>query len=621
MQPGSFASLQEHYRQHVKEHPEDPLTLDLAANALIGTDTAEAIRLLEAAKVEAPQFVWPDLDLAGIYTSGKFADKQKFTDHLTAFWTACPGATDSMARWLLVKDMGLQAKVASALRIQLEKESDPDQLRNYEFLWGLEFRTHPPQEYDAIRKQVATDLKRLEGLQPKPDAEWMTFLIGGYKQSGASTETVTAMEDGLLQQYPHSDEAFEIVEKRWDKAHKEPEDQKNTAAWAAYHRIRAEAVRGWMQQFPDSDYSQRYAGFQLAESNDSLTEKEGVAAVSVYLTTGEKYDPPDWWQTKYDAADFLLDHKWQPQRALDLSQQVQKLQAESAEKDSKGDNLSADEIKKNKEEEDRMQQMVRDLVLRAALYAKRADAAAPLKASIEADPPKEKKDESDYWLNRARLAVLENRKEDALTYYQKALQTRLKPPSYWQGKLTDTVMDESRTLWTEVGGTQTAWGVWSKPPVENAADASEARWEKATQALPIFELADLSGKTWRLTDPKGKVVLINLWATWCGPCNAELPELEKLYLKIKDRSDIQILTFNIDEDVGLVAPYLKEKGYTFPVLPAYSLVVTLLNGFAIPQNWVVDPKGAWLWTQIGFGADDAWVQDMVQKLEMTKSRS
>ena len=615
MQPGSFASLQEHYRQQVKEHPEDPLTLDLAANALIGMDTAEAIRLLEAAKEEAPQFVWPDLDLAGIYTSGKFADKQKFTDHLTAFWTACPGATDSMARWLLVKDMGLQAKVASALRIQLEKESDPDQLRNYEFLWGLEFRTHPPQEYDAIRKQVATDLKRLEGLQPKPDAEWMTFLIGGYKQSGASTETVTAMEDGLLQQYPHSDEAFEIVEKRWDKAHKEPEDQKNTAAWAAYHRIRAEAVRGWMQQFPDVDYLQRYAGFQLAESNDSLTEKNGVAEVDVYLAMGEKYDSPDWWQTRYLAADFLLDRNWQPQRALELLQQVQTLQAKSAEKDAKRDNLSADEIK-NKEEDERM---VRNLVLRAALLAKRPDAAEPLKASIETDPPKERKDESDYWLNRARLEVLENRKEDALTYYQRALQTRLKPPSYWQGKLTDTLMDESQTLWMEMGGTQTAWGVWTKPPAENAADASEAQWEKATQTLPAFELADLSGKTWRLTDLKGKVVLINLWATWCGPCNAELPELEKLYLKIKDRSDIQILTFNIDEHVGLVAPYL--KGYTFPVLPAYSLVVTLLNGFTIPENWVVDPKGAWLWTQIGFGADDAWVQDMIQKLEMTKSGS
>jgi thiol-disulfide isomerase/thioredoxin len=69
---------------------------------------------------------------------------------------------------------------------------------------------------------------------------------------------------------------------------------------------------------------------------------------------------------------------------------------------------------------------------------------------------------------------------------------------------------------------------------------------------------------------------IALWATWCGPCNAELPELEKLYEQLTGRTDIQILTFNIDEDEGLVAPYMKEKGYMFPVLPSFS--------YAIPQN-------------------------------------
>jgi thiol-disulfide isomerase/thioredoxin len=82
----------------------------------------------------------------------------------------------------------------------------------------------------------------------------------------------------------------------------------------------------------------------------------------------------------------------------------------------------------------------------------------------------------------------------------------------------------------------------------------------------------------------GKVVLINLWATWCGPCNAKLPQLQKLYDQAKGRPDLQILTFNIDEDLGLVEPFVKEKGYTFPVVPAYSYVVNLLNGYAIPKT-------------------------------------
>ena len=119
--------------------------------------------------------------------------------------------------------------------------------------------------------------------------------------------------------------------------------------------------------------------------------------------------------------------------------------------------------------------------------------------------------------------------------------------------------------------------------------------------------------------PSGKVVLINLWATWCGPCNAELPQLQKLYDQAKGRPDLQILTFNIDEDLGLVEPFVKEKGYTFPVVPAYSYVVNLLNGYAIPQNWVLSPKGDWEWTQVGYGSDDAWVKDMLAKLDAVKA--
>jgi thiol-disulfide isomerase/thioredoxin len=52
---------------------------------------------------------------------------------------------------------------------------------------------------------------------------------------------------------------------------------------------------------------------------------------------------------------------------------------------------------------------------------------------------------------------------------------------------------------------------------------------KLTETLPTFELADISGKTWSVKLLNGKVVIINLLATWCGPCNAGLPRLQKLY--------------------------------------------------------------------------------------------
>jgi thiol-disulfide isomerase/thioredoxin len=244
--------------------------------------------------------------------------------------------------------------------------------------------------------------------------------------------------------------------------------------------------------------------------------------------------------------------------------------------------------------------------------------AQALRASVDGAPPSLKKRESGYWLNRARLAAIENRRADALTYYQRALETRLSPPNPWRGKLEDDLADESRALWKEMGGTEVAYAVWSNPPVAKTEELKEGRWEKPKKTLPAFELSDLSGKTWKLTTLEGKSVLVNLWATWCGPCNAELPHLEELYKKVKDRSDVQILTFNIDTDLGLVEPFMKEKGFTFPVLPAYSLVMGLLDGVGIPQNWIVDPQGKWRWTQLGFGGEPDWTGEMIQRLEQVK---
>lgn len=63
---------------------------------------------------------------------------------------------------------------------------------------------------------------------------------------------------------------------------------------------------------------------------------------------------------------------------------------------------------------------------------------------------------------------------------------------------------------------------------------------------------------------------------------------------------------------------MKEKGFAFPVLPAYDFVTRVVDFIAIPQNWIVDPKGGWRWTQMGFGADPTWEEDMLRRLESVK---
>jgi thiol-disulfide isomerase/thioredoxin len=623
--PEPLAAIQKQLREREAAHPEDPLALDLYATALRGTDTPASIRMLEKAQTLAPGFAWPSLDLAQIYSSGKFADKPKFAGQLTKFWTACPTSQDHNARWMLVKVPELQAPVAKAERAALERETDPERLKDYEFLWGLEFRTTSPQKFPELRQQVAADVKRLEHIRnPNPDGEWANLLIQGSKQAGATPESIVASEDALLAKYPHSNPASSIAYKRWTKAHPEP-DAKDVAAWKAY-RIQWVAAAGqWIQDYPDFFYPpELYRYAFLSWNDDALSEAQGIAMIDAYLKASVRHDGPTAeGDSDENVASTLLDHRWDPARALALLQRSRELELEQRSKMEhfKRDDASDSELKDQATSVVKEDREYSGQILVAAMRAHRPDAVTPaIKGFVEAARAADDKDESSYWLRRARLAAIEGQQQDALGYYQLALRTRPKPPSYERGKLTDDLNDEAHALWTKLGGTEVAWAAWSVPATgADAAKADDARWEKPTKTLPTFELADLSGKTWTVKSLDGKVVLINLWATWCGPCNAELPQLQKLYEQAKGRSDLQILTFNIDEDLGLVEPFMKEKGYTFPVVPAYSYVVNLLDGYAIPQNWVLSPKGQWEWTQVGYGSDDAWVKDMLAKLDAVKA--
>ena len=62
---------------------------------------------------------------------------------------------------------------------------------------------------------------------------------------------------------------------------------------------------------------------------------------------------------------------------------------------------------------------------------------------------------------------------------------------------------------------------------------------------PDFELATLSGELVRLSDYKGKKVILNFWASWCGPCKAEMPHMEKYYKKNKDAENVEIIAVNL----------------------------------------------------------------------------
>jgi peroxiredoxin len=109
---------------------------------------------------------------------------------------------------------------------------------------------------------------------------------------------------------------------------------------------------------------------------------------------------------------------------------------------------------------------------------------------------------------------------------------------------------------------------------------------------PDFSFPGLDGKQVSLGDQKGKIVLVNVWATWCPPCVEEMPSMEKLYQKFKGQ-DFEILAISIDE-TGLkaVAPFMKKTRLTFPALiDSKGTIKTSYGITGVPESFIIDKQG------------------------------
>ncbi len=123
-------------------------------------------------------------------------------------------------------------------------------------------------------------------------------------------------------------------------------------------------------------------------------------------------------------------------------------------------------------------------------------------------------------------------------------------------------------------------------------NADEEGWEKVDQPAVKFAISDLSGG--KLTEKafEGKVVVVDFWATWCGPCVKELPDLARFAAKIKDRKDVAFLSFSVDDDKADVVKFFADRKEKFPVYMA-SALSDQMDVIIFPTKLIVDGrKGA-----------------------------
>ena len=119
--------------------------------------------------------------------------------------------------------------------------------------------------------------------------------------------------------------------------------------------------------------------------------------------------------------------------------------------------------------------------------------------------------------------------------------------------------------------------------------------------VPEFKVTTLDGKEIAIADLKGKVVLINFFATWCGPCMKELPEVEsQLWPKFKNENFVMV-SIGREHTKEQLLKWNKKKGFTFPIAPDPKREV--YSKFAsqyIPRNFIVDKSGKIVWQGVGF---------------------
>ena len=137
------------------------------------------------------------------------------------------------------------------------------------------------------------------------------------------------------------------------------------------------------------------------------------------------------------------------------------------------------------------------------------------------------------------------------------------------------------------------WQTARQAQAQQIADQSRSSLSGASQSrAPDFTLKAPDETPLRLADLRGKVVLLNFWATWCPPCKAEMPDLNALHEKYGASQDIAVVGVNVEEEAATVKQFVEQHKLAFPILLDPESRVTQLFGVRpLPTTFIIDREG------------------------------
>ncbi len=559
------------YRTAMAQHPRDPRFELFYAASLIGTDTPEALRRLSTL-TEVPGFPYPHLLIGQIRSYQTFQDHDAMSEHLIRFVEACPAYLPAY-ELLSFAGKGERLKdAAEALRHTLRGRRDEQALRAYRWLWPMEFRVAPPPEHDALRARIGRDLQFLRMWHRLEDPAAVETFRTGYRLSGNNL-----MLNLLPPPSPRKDQAVYDAERQWRKEHA------SAAGTDEYNRALVRAAGSWIEKWPDEPmpYLTRFHALALLPGT---TEQELVAAGERLIAVNHKRP------ARFLTTPALVEvARVYVERGIRLNEiagmlEVGRRETEAYRFAPESDLFDDRNQRLNEQFRGEARIQARAVEFEWALRA--PDLAAAHRAldvmrqdidrlaAVTTQPRVCQFQDAEYWKKMARLAELEGRAEDAAQYRRRADDRRNPSPSV----------------------------------------AGSSMESLAGKRLPPFRATGLDGRSWNAADLEEKVTVMNVWATWCGPCLEELPHFQKLYDQLKSRLNVLVLSVNVDANPGVVVPFLKGRNYSFPVVLGHDYIDALLPELGIPRTWIVE-AGTIISEQIGFASPAQWAEEIVAKVE------
>jgi thiol-disulfide isomerase/thioredoxin len=622
------------YEALLRQHPDDPIYLYLAARAQFSHNTKQAIDYLQQSIAKAPQFAWPRLLLAEIYQSESFSNPAQSRANLEAFEKMCPSNLDSFSSLRLSYDKELIMQTIGHLRQALGNRIDSEAVNAYSAIWHFEAAETDtrPDAGTALREQVKRDLDRLRQKDVPRNAEWYRVLQAGADIINDHSIVRSAMEE-MADLYPNSDFIARLDMARWEDSHPPPPSDAPDDAKTTYSKARLEKARELSRRYPGMFYTaliswdavSRYAQAPVDDMSTGLT---GIMAALTKYPEGLRSLPP----YQMYIAETLL------KRGVRI-QDVPGIVAKGLEEtDRRFSDESASDLFPDASQDlarARSNYYLTGYFLQADAYMRLNQLTKAKDVLFKADEqlanirPDEKatsmqkvffgETEARYWQAKGQLAEKEGRKLDALVLYRNALVAF--PPRGPRGDSRDEIKLSTQRIWKEMGGSEQGWNEWaahSSLERFNAGILGANAWQHLAQTKPQLVLTDWQGKQWKPSELKDKTTFVSYWATWCLPCRAELPYLQKLYERFKDRQDVVIISLNVDDDPAAMVPFLKNMGFSMPSIAARDFGYELLPVTGVPSNWIVSAKGNEMFLMEGTG--EQWLAAATAALEKASKK-